>query len=59
MATIAQNLTQLATDKTSLAANLITKGVTAADTESMASLAGKVLDITGGGTTGTNVWGEM
>jgi len=48
MATIAANLLSIDGSKTDLAANLTTQGVTAADTETLAALVGKVLDIEGG-----------
>lgn len=46
MATIAENLLSIDSSKTDLAANLTTKGVTAADTETLAALVNKVLDVT-------------
>ena len=45
MATIAENILALAAEKTALADNLSTKGVSAVDTESLTSLVDKVLDI--------------
>lgn len=46
---IATALTALDTQRDNLAANLTTKGVTASNTETLAQLVPKVLDITGGG----------
>lgn len=48
MATIAANLLNISGSKDDLADNLVTMGVTANNTESLASLVGKVLDIEGG-----------
>jgi len=42
---IATNLLSIAASKTDLAENLTTKGVTSADTEALAALVGKVLDV--------------
>ena len=46
---IAEQLTQLNTLRQQCAANLVTKGVTAAETEGFASLIPKILDIPAGG----------
>ena len=50
MMSIATALAALDTQRDNLAANLTTKGVTAANTETLSQLVPKVLDITGGGT---------
>ena len=52
LATISECVSQIGTDKTALATNLTTKGVTSSDTESMASLAAKILAIPSGGSGG-------
>ena len=49
MATISELLSQLQSDKNTLVTNLITKGVTADNSETFTSLVPKVLDITSGG----------
>ena len=48
MPTLAENLNTLYNDKTNIAANLTTKGVSASNAESMASLAAKILTLEGG-----------
>lgn len=48
MATIAEQLTQLTSDRNSLVENLVTKGVTATTEETFTTLVPKVLDISGG-----------
>lgn len=48
MATIAEQLTQLSSDKNSLVTNLVTKGVSAETSETFTTLVPKVLDISGG-----------
>lgn len=49
MATISELLSQLQSDKNSLVTNLVTKGVSAENTETFTSLVPKVLNITSGG----------
>ena len=49
MSTVAELITSLNTQKDALAANLITKGVAAKDTEGFSTLVPKVLEIQGGG----------
>lgn len=48
MATIAEQLTQLTSDRNTLVENLVTKGVTATTEETFTTLVPKVLDISGG-----------
>lgn len=49
MSTVAELITSLNTQKDALAANLVTKGVAAKDTEGFSTLVPKVLEIQGGG----------
>ena len=51
MATTAEYLTQLQTDKATLVTNLVAKGVDATNDETFTSLVPKVADISTGGTT--------
>lgn len=50
MSTVAELITSLNAQKDALAANLVTKGVAATDTEGFSTLVPKVLEIQGGGT---------
>lgn len=58
MATTAEYLNKLVTQKNTLADNLVTKGVTATHDETLETLVPKVLDINGGGAEGIYPIGE-
>ena len=55
MATTADYLNKLVEQKNALADNLVTKGVTATHDETLETLVPKVLDISGGGTSGNGI----